>query len=102
MPRIPVGYQIDTINCSVFLKQGPNRNFGSIEAEVSNKNTFHFKFPLESCKPIGAGSNKGGWTGRVEDAKSHRTTKLTATFSHKCGGRPAIFAREPFRFGKVC
>jgi hypothetical protein len=46
LPRIPVGYEIDTINCSIFLKQGSNRNFGSIEAEVSNKNTFHFKFPL--------------------------------------------------------
>jgi len=86
--RIAVGYQFDTINCSVFLKQGSNRNFGSIKAEVSNKNTFHFSCPLESCKPIGAGSNKVGCTGRVGRCQIHRTARLTATFSHKClGGR---------------
>jgi hypothetical protein len=40
LPRIAIGYDIDTVNRAVRLKKGPKPIFGSAEAEVSYKYIF--------------------------------------------------------------
>lgn len=66
LARIPIRYDTCAFHCSVGFKHGTKFNFASSEAEITNKNIFHFHFLSEVAGGRIGQDRTSGRTGRYE------------------------------------
>ena len=94
LTRIPVGDNVDTLNCSIGFKHGPYPVFGGSEAEVSYKNIFHLNLLSGICRTMNRGrieqERLGPNVGRCQNNKMSnypRMVALTGRISKHSGKR---------------